>query len=212
MANLAIRLLEKLRAGDELLELAHDETVHDDHRIHAVGALVRLERGEEVMLLLTEMGGDSNRDGFVRFGAAVFLGECGRIEEAVGILVEIVQDDGQMAALRERACRTLTKLGRADEIAELARDERLNRWQRAHAASGLTEIGRAEEGLAILLDLACDQGSESQLRLAIFDAMADSNDAEVRRALEKRVDSLAGQIQEAALAAIERLRNSGESK
>jgi hypothetical protein len=206
VANLAIRLLEGLKAGEELTTLARDQAMDDDDRICAAGGAVRLGRADEVVPMLLELGLDDARNGLVRYSAAVFLHQSGRTEDGVGILVAVARGGNETAAIAEQAIATLTQLKRIEELAALGEDATLDGWVRAHAASGLSELDRGDDALTIFLKLLCDPQAESGLRSTIADALGGSGSPDVLRSLEERSKALDGEALELANAAIGRLR------
>ena len=87
--------------------------------------------------------------------------------------------------MRVIAAAALVRLGRADDLLALARDERVGEGVRASAAAALGELGRADEAAPILLALACDEKVGWWVRVFAAMMLEQFADARALPALER---------------------------
>ncbi len=152
-----------------------------------VQALQTLGRDQELMALAK----DRRLSVFQRITAAQALGEVGRIDDAVSVLLPLARKEvtavsalgtlgrvKYLAALvrdsqadmfnRILAARELGELGRSDAgtpfLIEVARDSRVSGWDRVHAAQMLGQVGSIDESASILAALVRDTTLVSSTR------------------------------------------------
>jgi hypothetical protein len=156
--------LERVYSGPELLELAHEDLATEDLRVELTARATALGARREARALLLAFSRDEALVLDTRVKAAIALSEAGRPRLAARELVDMVRGVTTTTApdwaTRLQALWALRELRRAREIAALALDPAESIEVRVPAAEALWALDRAEQGRAILLDLARDVEGE----------------------------------------------------
>jgi hypothetical protein len=169
----ALEVLSRLGAyplaTEGLLALARDETVDILVRRHAVRALERLRRvGKAIPILLT-LARDKTADSGMRVDVATVLELWDQTDDAAPILLTLVREERAHFGFRRWVATWLGKLGRAQELLALARDESVDTLVRVVAAQELATFGDAR----LLPDLECiaQQDADEDVRQAVLVAV-----------------------------------------
>ncbi|HNP70438.1 MAG TPA: HEAT repeat domain-containing protein [Kouleothrix sp.] len=141
-----------------LRKIGRDTLLEDSVRFAAAEALQQLERSEEMIDVLLEIG-RSRTDEAVRERAAAIL-----IEQAQSRQI----DEKVKVKVRQAAAEALSQLERNDEAAkifyQLANNRNLDSSERYAAATELAHVGSLKEAMDVLLELATNQRVNTGVR------------------------------------------------
>jgi len=167
-----VDVLGKFGQVDELLSLARDISVAVRVRCAAVTELGKMEGVDDAVVTLQALAQDKSDD--VRWNVAVTLGDHGWVDEAVSILLRLVNDERADRSLRMWTIFLLrSRRWGVDAVLKLAQDEAIAAWVRKDAAIALSELKEVGKAISILLGLAQDEAVAAEVRKAAAIALSE---------------------------------------
>ncbi|MBM3129709.1 MAG: DUF4062 domain-containing protein [Chloroflexi bacterium] len=184
----ATRYLVELEHADDavqlLLALAQDPKVSRSVRsdsTRSIGTLYTLGQlwhtDDAVMQGLSALAQGEKVDADVRRTTAQALGQLGRTDDAVRLLLALAQDEKVERHVRCAAAQALGQLGRTDDavrlLLALAQDEKAEGRVLSDAAEALGQLGRTDDAVRFLLALAQDEKIDEGVRCDAAQALGE---------------------------------------
>jgi len=107
---------------------------------------------------LLSIAGDEKQSGFIRSHCVYTVGNLGRNDQVVEILLRLAEGEKQAGSLRGYCAEAVGKLGRKDQavverLLRLAKDEKQEGDLRRYCAASIGELGEKHKAVDILIEL-----------------------------------------------------------